>query len=210
MTETQKKIPKQARSKAVVESILNATTQLLLAEGMKSLTTNHIAKLANVNIASLYQYFPDKESIVAKLIQRHVDVEIKRISAVMTQITQKEGAKGGGLMREENIRLIIKEFVDIHLENLELTQLLHMQVSHVACRRVLLNATQFFTNLIQNMLDTEEHFKHKDNSIRAYIITHSIDSLIQNTLIEQPDLFVQPVFLDELVSLSMRYLHKPL
>jgi AcrR family transcriptional regulator len=36
------------------------------------LTTNHIAVRAEVNIATLYQYFPGKEAILAELMRRHV------------------------------------------------------------------------------------------------------------------------------------------
>lgn len=208
MTEIQKKIPKQARSKAVVESILNASKKILLAEGMKNLTTNHIAKHAEVNIASLYQYFPDKESIVATLIERHVDEESKRISAVIKHIIKHTDTQSSVLLSHDNIRLIIKELIDVHTDNLELTQILHMQVSHVACRHVLQNATQFFTDLIKGMLNKEQQYRYENNGVRAYIITHSIDLLIQNTLIEDPDLFVKPEFLDELVNLSISYLRR--
>lgn len=208
MTELLIKEPKQARSKALVKSILDTTSKLLLSQGMKELTTNHIAKNAGINIASLYQYFPNKESIVAKLIERHVQEEIHRITSIMTKISKKSQSSNQSFIQEENIRLIIKEFIDIHIENLELTQILHMQVSHVACRNILQNATLFLSNIFKEMLDTEDLYKNEDNTVRAYIITQSIDSLIQITLIEHPDLFVKPIFLEELVQLSMRYLLK--
>ena len=202
------KEPKQARSKALVHTILETTTELLLSHGMKELTTNLIAQQSGVNIASLYQYFPNKESIVAKLIERHVDEEIQRITAVMTEVAKESKSTGQGLIQEKNIRKIIKEFIDVHTENLQLTQLLHMQVSHLACRHMLQSATLFLSTIFEKMLDKEGVFKGEDNTVRAYIITQSIDSLVQTTLIEHPDLFVKPVFLEELVQLSMRYLLK--
>jgi len=62
-----KKTPRQERSRATVEALLEATTDILIREGYTKLTTNRIAERAGVNIASLYQYFPGKEAIVAEL-----------------------------------------------------------------------------------------------------------------------------------------------
>src|SRR5215472_5248704 len=66
-----KKTPRQDRSRATVEALLEATTDILIRQGYARLTTNRIAERAGVNIASLYQYFPGKEAIVAELRRRH-------------------------------------------------------------------------------------------------------------------------------------------
>ena len=65
------KLPRQARSRATVEAILKATADILAKHGYARLTTNGIAERAGVNIASLYQYFPSKQAIVAELRRRH-------------------------------------------------------------------------------------------------------------------------------------------
>jgi AcrR family transcriptional regulator len=68
-----RKEPRQARAVGTVEAILQAATYILLRKGWDGLTTNRIAERAGVNIASLYQYFPNKEAIVAELMRRHVE-----------------------------------------------------------------------------------------------------------------------------------------
>ena len=50
-----------------------ATLRLLEDSGIEGLTTNHIAKEAKISIASLYQYFPNKQSILYALHQRWVE-----------------------------------------------------------------------------------------------------------------------------------------
>ena len=67
-----RKVPRQGRSQATVEAILEAATHILVRDGYAGLTTNRIAERAGVNVASLYQYFPGKEAIVAELRKRHV------------------------------------------------------------------------------------------------------------------------------------------
>ena len=44
--------PKQGRSRATVEAILEATAQILVERGYVKTTTNHIAKRAGVSVAS--------------------------------------------------------------------------------------------------------------------------------------------------------------
>ncbi|MFA5120840.1 TetR/AcrR family transcriptional regulator [Zavarzinia sp.] len=68
-----KKRPTQGRSQATVDAVLTAAAQLLGERGYGALTTNHIAERAGVSIGSVYQYFPGKEAIVAKLVERAVD-----------------------------------------------------------------------------------------------------------------------------------------
>ncbi|MCF6300130.1 MAG: TetR/AcrR family transcriptional regulator [Proteobacteria bacterium] len=207
MTDISRKQPKQPRAKAAVQAILEATINLLLEKGIKDLTTNHVAELAGVSIGSLYQYFPNKKALVARLIELHVEEEITRVSALMTQIKESATCQHSSLIREGNMRLVIKEFIDIHTENLELAQILHTPIDDQACRQALRTTTTFFTKLIENMLNQVDNIANKDNCTRAYIIANSVDLLIQTTLIEQPKLFSEPIFLDELVSLSMNYLH---
>jgi AcrR family transcriptional regulator len=65
-----RKIPRQARSLATVEVILDAAALLLVDEGYEQTTTNRIAERAGVSIGSLYQYFPNREAVVAAVAHR--------------------------------------------------------------------------------------------------------------------------------------------
>jgi AcrR family transcriptional regulator len=65
-----RKTPRQARSLATVEVILDAAALLLVDEGYEQATTNRIAERAGVSIGSLYQYFPNRESVVAAVGHR--------------------------------------------------------------------------------------------------------------------------------------------
>ena len=41
---------------------------MLASEGLDAVTTNRVAELAGVSIGSLYQYFPNKEALVAAVV----------------------------------------------------------------------------------------------------------------------------------------------
>src|SRR5262245_41962369 len=61
----------QARSRATVEALVEATARILVREGFDKASTNRIAEAAGVSVGSLYQYFPGKEALVAAVIVRH-------------------------------------------------------------------------------------------------------------------------------------------
>ena len=62
-----RKQPKQARSTDLVAAILEAALQVLAKEGAQRFTTVRVAEKAGVSIGSLYQYFPNKASILFRL-----------------------------------------------------------------------------------------------------------------------------------------------
>ena len=70
---TPRKRPKQDRSQATVEAILIAAAHILTENGYNKFTTNRVAELAGVSIGSLYQYFPNKESLIFALGEHHAN-----------------------------------------------------------------------------------------------------------------------------------------
>lgn len=59
--------PKQARSADLIEAILQAAVQVLAREGVNRFTTTRVAERAGVSVGSVYQYFPNKASILFRL-----------------------------------------------------------------------------------------------------------------------------------------------
>ena len=62
--------PRQSRSKATFEQVLDATARLLEDKGLEAINTNAIARAAGINVATLYQYFPNKQAVLLALFQR--------------------------------------------------------------------------------------------------------------------------------------------
>jgi len=69
---TPRKTPVQARSTASVEAILQATAQVLEECGKQKLTTTRVAARAGVSVGTLYQYFPNKSSLLQAALRRHL------------------------------------------------------------------------------------------------------------------------------------------
>jgi AcrR family transcriptional regulator len=70
-----RKQPRQARSKQLVDAVLQAAAEVFAEHGYARANTNRIAERAGVSVGSLYQYFPNKDSLLAGLLaQHHADV----------------------------------------------------------------------------------------------------------------------------------------
>ncbi|WP_232678201.1 class II aldolase/adducin family protein [Nocardioides sp. R-C-SC26] len=68
----ERRAPVQERSRLRVEAILDAAERLVVKHGVDALTTRDIADAAGVPVASLYQYFADKEAVLVALAERHM------------------------------------------------------------------------------------------------------------------------------------------
>ena len=60
-----RKTPVQRRSRVTVDAILEATIQVLLAEGLARLTTTRVSERAGVSVGTMYQYFPNKQALIS-------------------------------------------------------------------------------------------------------------------------------------------------
>ncbi len=90
----------------MVETLLQATTRILRREGRESLTTNRIAEVAGVSVGSLYQYFPNKESLVDALRQRYEAQFLERMIRAF--------GSGASLPLREAVREFARFIIDIH------------------------------------------------------------------------------------------------
>ena len=53
--------------------VLDAAARIVVEDGVEALSTREIAAAAGVPIATLYQYFADKEAVLLALAQRDMD-----------------------------------------------------------------------------------------------------------------------------------------
>lgn len=67
-----RRLPQQSRSRRRVEMLLDATAQLVVEGGVESVSTRAIAERAGIPVASLYQYFSDKDAILLALVERDI------------------------------------------------------------------------------------------------------------------------------------------
>lgn len=71
--ESNRRRPSQARGKARVDTILDTAEALFSRDGVERVSTNQIASEAGMSVGSIYQFFANKDAILAALVDRYRD-----------------------------------------------------------------------------------------------------------------------------------------
>ena len=85
-TPLKRRIPRQDRSRRRVEELLDAAARLVLERGVDALTTRDIAEGAGAPVASLYQYFSDKEDVLLALGLRDMAEMDNRVASDLAEL----------------------------------------------------------------------------------------------------------------------------
>jgi AcrR family transcriptional regulator len=118
-----RKLPRQGRSRATCAAILQACARILATRGYAALTTNHIAERAGVGIGTLYDFFPNRESIVLALAQERLARLTREVEAAVDAAL----ALGEGHATE----FLIRRIVDAVSADRELYRVLLREASFV-------------------------------------------------------------------------------
>ncbi len=81
-----RRVPQQSRSRERVERILDAAATLVVEQGVDALSTRGIAETAGIPVASLYQYFADKDEILLALVERDIEAMDAQIAADLADL----------------------------------------------------------------------------------------------------------------------------
>ena len=68
-----RKSPVQRRSAATVAALHTATIQVLTHDGLNRCTTTRVAARAGMSVGSLYQYYPNRDALLAAVLELHLD-----------------------------------------------------------------------------------------------------------------------------------------
>ena len=90
MKEIIKRKPKQKRALEKYEAILDASTRVLAEYGFKKTTTAKIALEADVSSGTLYDYFPNKESIFICYLDKELNKALEDVANKASQPTADE------------------------------------------------------------------------------------------------------------------------
>ncbi|MFE8073147.1 TetR/AcrR family transcriptional regulator [Marinobacteraceae bacterium S3BR75-40.1] len=83
--------PVQSRSIERVERILTHAALLIGERGVGRTSMSGIARAAEMSLASLYRYFPNKEAIIKAIAERHVDRLEEALRGQLSDIDLDQG-----------------------------------------------------------------------------------------------------------------------
>ncbi|MDO8861509.1 helix-turn-helix domain-containing protein [Haliea sp. E1-2-M8] len=203
-----RKRPRQQRSRALVAAIREACLKILEQEGPDRLTTERIAEVAGVNIASLYQYFPNKEAVLADVYEERMAALVAQTASEFTRI---HALTDQGL--EATLAAIIDLEIGLLLQLYQMYPDFYLQYQQSLDIRGRVNElTQSLANpsweqWFPGFLRHHRAQLHQgDIDTMAFIARRSLDACLQSALAERPQALEDPGFREELLNLLLRYL----
>lgn len=191
MSDKKRRNPKQARAQATVDAILEAALQILERDGETRLTTNLIAERAGVSIGTLYQYFEDREAILAAMGQRQAEATRERITQIILAAPETS-----------SVRAIVQALMTGITGSPATRVALSDALFRTRGEAVLSEQHEMFFDSLSGRLQ----FAFEMSRESAFVLTHAVVCLLRAAAAE-PELDLEPGALeDELVLLLESYI----
>lgn len=194
-----RKLPKQARSREMVETILTATTRVLVREGYEGLTTNRVAQVAGVSVGSLYQYFPNRALLLATLMEHHL--------GEMKAVFDEKFRELADVELEDAMRTLIEAAVEAHAVSPELHRAFVEQVPQVGDPGMVREVESRIEEGLRVYLESrEEEIAPEDLRLASFLVFKTVESAVHAAVLDRPDYLDNGRLIDELTALVLGYL----
>ena len=146
-----RKVPVQTRATVTVGAICEATIQVLLSHGADRLTTTRVAARAGVSVGTLYQYYPNKRSLLFAVFEDHMDKVAQAVEAACADARDRP--------MSEMIRRVVEAFVDVKMHRADISVALYRVAPDVGGPALVKQTGQRLRKAIEAMLLTAPDLK---------------------------------------------------
>jgi AcrR family transcriptional regulator len=197
---TPRKKPRQERSVATVDAILDATARVLCTTGYDRASTNRIALAAGVSVGSLYQYFPSKEALVAALAARHM--------AAMTALVKSKLAEASAAPMAAAVRTIITAMFEAHAVDPRLHKVLIEEVPRVGRLENLQGLEREVEVLVEALLEDRRSELRRTTNVQtmALLLVTVVEAATHAAVLAELEPSRSRAVADELTDMVLRYL----
>ncbi len=194
-----RRTPTQDRAQATVEAILQATRELLIADGYARTSTNRIARRAGVSVGSLYHYFQDKDAIIDDLMAQVIARKLEVLSDQLQDTHHRE--------LEEGIPELVHALLEAQQVDRKLSHVLLTECPRANREDLHRQWQQRMVELITaRMLTEPERVRPRNLGLAAYVLVHAVFGVVQDALVHRPELLQGDALERELSELVVRFL----
>ena len=192
-----RRTPRQVRAELTRERILTAAAHVFADHGYAAGTTNRIAERAGISIGSLYQYFPNKDAILASLLVRHID------RGTWTRADQLDLSPGS---LRAMVRALVRDAIDNHSDD---PQLLRIMIEEAPFSQELLDTVNRHGKVrvaqVRDLLarHPDVHVGDLDTAAELIVVTVELNT---HKLMADPQSIPVETVENELVDMVTRYL----
>ncbi|MEE1868012.1 TetR/AcrR family transcriptional regulator [Pseudomonas auratipiscis] len=195
-----RKRPSQSRSRALVDAVEQACLRILDESGEGSLTVARIAEISGVAVGSIYQYFPNKDAIVALLYERILDQESEELLKVRERLV--------GVPLKSALRDILANIIRVETRLFKLNKVFHLRYHsalHLGMWRGPYQTTgEFIEATWLPLLQMYEHEVTTEHpALAAYLLGQGLRSVIRSVLEDMPAQLESSALLDSIVAMAI-------
>jgi AcrR family transcriptional regulator len=192
----------QARSRATVDALIEATARILVKEGFDKASTNRIAEVAGVSVGSLYQYYPGKEALVVAVIERH--------NRELMQVVRGALAEVAAQPIEKAVRRLVAAAIDAHRVDPRLHRVLAEQLPRTGRLENVETFNREAYALFKGYLESRrDELRIVDVGLAAFVCVTSIEALTHTAVLHRSDMLGDETvgtLVDEATRLVVGYL----
>jgi len=197
------RIPRQERARETVAAILGAAAQLIAEGGYAATSTNRIAARAGVSIGSLYQYFPNKEAILAGLIEQH-----QRAVQPVIERSVKD-LRDPTIPFEVTLRSLFQRLIETHADNPRLNRALAEEVPRPAeVRDRERHVIQVHAAQLAEILAQRPDIRLTHHVAAAHVFVQTITALSRWIVHDPPEDVGRDALINEAVALLGAYISR--
>ena len=187
--------PVQKRSQHACAAVLQAFIRLLEEQPYEYCTSNRIADLAGVGIGTFYEYFSNKETVLAVWLKAHCDRLMRQFDELI--------ARANHMDLSAALAAVVNGTFDLYTEDLRAWPQVALLANAVTSDKQSARSHQAFAQRWQQLLDKTIDDFDSSTTIPEEVgsICHQwMKSRVDTTLGLSPDLICSPQFRAETVS----------
>jgi AcrR family transcriptional regulator len=192
----------QARSRATVDALIEATARILVKQGFDKASTNRIAKVAGVSVGSLYQYYPGKEALVVAVIERHNREIMQVVRGALAEVASQP--------IEKAVRRLVAAAIDAHRVDPRLHRVLAEQLPRTGRLENVETFNREADALFKAYLESHrDELRVVDVGLAAFVCVTSIEALTHTAVLHRSDMLGDAAvgtLVDEATRLVVGYL----
>lgn len=187
-----RKVPKQARSREMVERLVAAARTVLVRDGYDAFSTNRVAEEAGVSPGSLYQYFPNKAALVETVIDRWSGEISDRVAASLADRVD--------LVGPDMIRATVGALLAALESDAALLRIVWEELPAVQHRHRQRALEQRVRELLTVYL-AASGASRPDSAATAWVLVMAMENIAVRWVLDEPDV-TRDQLLDELTALA--------
>jgi AcrR family transcriptional regulator len=169
-----RKTPVQTRAAVTVEAISEATIQVLLSHGGNRLTTTRVAERAGVSVGTLYQYYPNKNSLLFAVLEGHLEKVTETVETACEESSHKP--------LSEMIRTVVEAFVDAKMERADISVALYQIAANIGGPVLVKKAGQRQRKALEAMFQTAPDTESQPDRFAIDIMCSAMSGAMRSVL----------------------------